>query len=123
VFDSDQGIVLSYVLRERVDDFERVVDRVRGLLSESDNVSQQDMAAGWRMFRAREPGPSNSVVYVWVLEPVTKGADHGIPQLLRVLLPPVEANDLTRRYSESLAGPSGFGLHQRALNLDEVATY
>ena len=117
-FDSDEGIVLNYVLRERTDDFERVVDRVRELLSESADVSHREMAAGWRMFKAREPGPSNSVLYVWLLEPVTKGVDHGVPQLLRVLLPPDEANALTRSYTESLAGPTG--LNQRTLNLDEA---
>ncbi len=116
-FDSDEGIVLTYVLRDRTDDLERVVSRVLELLSESADVSHQEMAAGWRTFKAREPGPSNSVLYVWLLEPVTKGADHGIPQLLRVLLPPDEANALTRTYTESLAGS---GLYQRTLNLDEA---
>ena len=118
-FDADQGLVLSYVLRERTDEFERVVNRVRELLSESADVSHREMVAGWRMFKAREPGPSNSVVYVWFLEPVPEGADYGIPQLLRVLLPE-EATNLTQSYAESLAGS---GLAQRTLNLDEAPTY
>ena len=120
-FDADQGIVLSYVVRERTDDFERVVDRVRELLSESPDISHQEMVAGWRMFKAREPGPSNSVLYLWFLEPVPQGADYEIPQLLQVLLPSDEADDLTQRFADSLAGPSG--LHQRTLNLDEAPTY
>ena len=99
---------------------ERVVNRVRELLSESADTSHREMVAGWRMFKARESGPSNSVLYVWFLEPVLEGADYGIPQLLRVLMPE-EATTLTQSYAESLAGPNM--LTQRALNLDEAPTY
>ena len=40
------------------------------------------MAKGWRFYKAAEPGPGNSVLYVFVIDPVVPGEDYGLGRVL-----------------------------------------
>ncbi len=37
---------------------------------------------GWKIFKAAEPGPNGSVLYVFVMDPAVKGADYGVAKIL-----------------------------------------
>lgn len=51
-------------------------------LQNSDNPERNQQAAGWKVYRAAEPGPNNTVIYVWLIDPVVSGADYSVSQIL-----------------------------------------
>ena len=68
-----------------------------------------------RLFRAREDGPSNSVLYLWLLDPVPPGADYAVRGILDELAPD-EMEGVYQMFSDSFA-------HQQSiLNLDEIVS-
>ena len=112
-FDADHGMMLNYIHRDRTADFERVMQRVRELLTQSSDPLHQETAAGWRLFKAHEDGPNNSVLYVWFVDPAPRGANYAISQIVSELASS-EAESLYETYSGSFAGG------QSVINLDEI---
>ena len=51
-------------------DFERVMRAYGEGLAGSSNAEHNRMAAGFKVYRAVEPGPNNFVVYYWFIDPV-----------------------------------------------------
>ena len=102
VFASEAGVVFTAVKPERVDDFETVLDRLRQALRESTDPERRMQATGWKIFKAAEPGPGGSVLYVFVMDPAVKGADYGVARILADAFP-AEAQDLYRQYVGALA--------------------
>lgn len=94
VFGSDAGVVLTFVTPDKTDDFERVVDRFRAVLEESDDPIRRQQSGNWRIFRSPDPGPAGSVLYVSFMEPVLKGANYGMADILAEELPEDEAEEL-----------------------------
>ena len=74
------------------------------------------MAAGWRIFRAREPGANNSVLYVWFFDPAVPGATYALSDILNQVAP-ADARDLYQTFSESFAGG------QSLVNIDGVMNF
>jgi hypothetical protein len=61
----------------------READRaVREALESSTDPQLQAMAKGWRFYKATEPGPGNSVLYVFVVDPTVPGEDYGLGRVL-----------------------------------------
>jgi hypothetical protein len=100
VFASDSGMVLNFVKPDRTADFEAVIGKLREALQKSEKPERRQEAAGWKVFRAVEPGAGNSVLYVFVIDPAVKGADYTVSTILAEAFP----NDgpaLYRRYSDA----------------------
>ncbi len=72
-FSDDAGMMLNYIRRDRTKDFEAVMARVKEALERSSESSRQRQARVWTVFRGMEPGPDNTVLYVWIMDPVAKG--------------------------------------------------
>ena len=94
VFGSDAGVVLTFVTPDKVDDFEQVLDRFRMVLAESDDPIRRQQSGNWRLFRSPDPGPNGSVLYVSFVEPVLKGANYSIVDIMAEELPEDEAEEL-----------------------------
>jgi hypothetical protein len=111
VFASDAGIIFNAIKADQAKTFETVIERLKQALAASADPARRQQAAGWKTFKAAEPGPASSVLYLFVMDPAVKGADYGVAKILAEAFP-AEAQELYRLYINTFA--SG----QTLLNLD-----
>lgn len=102
VFASESGMIFSAIRADKVTDFEFVLGRLKQALATSTDPVRQKQAAGWRIFKAAEPGPNSSVLYVFVMDPAVKGADYGVARILAESFPD-EVLDLYKLYNGAFA--------------------
>ena len=50
-------------------------------------VDAPAQAKGWRVFKATEPGPNGTVLYVFLLDPTVPGADYALGPILSDAFP------------------------------------
>ena len=94
MFGADAGVVLTFVVPDKTDDFERVLNHLRQVLEQSEDPIRRQQAEHWRVFHSSDPGPNGSILYVSFMEPVLKGADYSIAHILEDELPVPLATDL-----------------------------
>lgn len=116
VFGASAGLILNAVRADGTDDFEIVLARLAEALAASSDPVRRRQAEGWRVFRATEPGPNGSVLYVFVVDPVVPGADYGVARVLAEAFPD-EAGELYALYSGAYADG------QTMLNLEPVEAF
>ena len=95
-------------------DFETVLTKLRAALTDSKDPVRNQQGWGWKIFKAAEPGPNGSVLYVFVMDPAVKGADYGIAKILSEAYPS-EVMELYRMYTGAFA-PAG----QTLVNLQPI---
>jgi hypothetical protein len=81
-FTGPVGLLFNTVRADKAVDFERLVATVRAALEASTDATVQAQAKGWRFYKASEPGPGNSVLYVFVIDPTVPGEDYGLGRIL-----------------------------------------
>jgi len=81
-FTAPVGLLFNTVRADKAVDFERLVAAVRAALEASTDPAIQAQAKGWRFYKASEPGPGNSVLYVFILDPAVPGEDYGLGRVL-----------------------------------------
>jgi hypothetical protein len=81
-FTAPVGLLFNTVRADKALDFERLVASVRKALESSTDPALQAMAKGWRFYKASEPGPANSVLYVFLVDPTVPGEDYGLGRVL-----------------------------------------
>ena len=114
VFAAEQGLIFNAIKPDKVADFETVIARLREALAASKDPVRNRQGWGWKIFKAAEPGPNGSVLYVFVMDPAVKGADYGVARILAEAYP-AEIMDLYRMYSGAFATAG-----QTLLNLGPV---
>ncbi|NOT24662.1 MAG: hypothetical protein HOP16_01050 [Acidobacteria bacterium] len=102
-FTAPAGVIFNAVRPDRVADFEIVMGYLRAALEKSTDPAVQAQARGWRVFKASEPGPNATVLYVFLLDPATPGADYGLGRILSDAYPD-QVQDIWKLYSGALAG-------------------
>jgi hypothetical protein len=105
VFASEQGLIFNAIRPDKVMDFETVLAKLRAALADSKDPVRNQQGWGWKIFKAAEPGPNGSVLYVFVMDPAVKGADYGIAKILSEAYPS-EVMELYRMYTGAFA-PAG----------------
>ena len=108
--------MFNYISQSETENFEAVMRRVGETLQGSENVERPRQAEGWKVYRAKEPGLNDSVLYVWFIDPTVPGADYAVSQILNEAFP-TEVQTLYEQYSES------FAAGQSLINLDEVVEF
>jgi hypothetical protein len=111
VFGGDAAMILNFIKADKTADFEMVVEKLKEGLAKSEKPERKQQAASWKFFKAAEPGPNGSVIYVSIMEPVVKGADYSVSNILAEAFP-TEVQALYKSYSEAFGSPS-----QNMLNL------
>lgn len=106
IFNSDGGVILNFVKADKTADFEMVMGKLKEALAKSDKPERQAQAAGWKYFKATEPGPNGAVIYVFVMDPVAKGAEYSVGNILVEVLGATEGQALYKTYSDSYANPA-----------------
>src|SRR3954464_4409974 len=82
VFPGDGGVVLNFVKQDKTADFEMIMGKVKEALAKSDKPERKQQATGWKIFKASEPGPNGAVIYAFVIDPVVKGGDYSVGNIL-----------------------------------------
>lgn len=103
VFAADAGLIFNPIRPDKVADFEMVIGRLHEALSRSTDASRRKQAAGWKVYKATEPGPNGSVLYVFAMDPAVPGADYTVSKILSEAFPD-ETRDLYRIYTAAFAG-------------------
>ena len=81
-FAAPVGLLFNTVRPDKAVDFERLVSNVRKALESSTDPALKAMAKGWHFYKATEPGPGNSVLYVAIVDPTVPGEDYGLGRVL-----------------------------------------
>jgi hypothetical protein len=97
VFTGDAAIVLNYIKSDKAADFETVMAKVKEALERSPIPARKQQAAGWRIFKSTDAAGEGQVLYVWIIDPVVKGADYSVPKIVSEVFP-TEARTLYDRY-------------------------
>jgi hypothetical protein len=109
-------LIFFPVKADRAADFEKIMAKLNEALATSDDPVRREQAAGWKVFKAVEPGPNASTLYVFVIDPAVKGGDYAFWKTLYESFPE-EVQQLYRLYSAATAGG------QSLLNLQLVESF
>jgi hypothetical protein len=96
-------------------DFELVIAYLQAAFAKSANPQVRAQAAGWRMYKAAEPGPNNTVLYVFWFDPTVTGSDYALGPILSDAYPE-QVEQIWKLYQGALAGAGS----QTLLNLTPV---
>ena len=102
-FDGDSGILIMYIKPDKTADFESAMAKLRDALAKSEKPERRQQAAGWKLYKAAEPGPNGSVTYVNVMSPVLKGAYYTMTKILYETFP-TESQQIFPLLRDSFAG-------------------
>jgi hypothetical protein len=102
VFASDHGLIFNAIRPDKVMDFEIVIDKLRMALANSTDPVRRQQAMGWKIYKAIQPGPNGSVLYVFVMDPAVRGADYGVAKILAEAYP-AEIMELYRMYTTAFS--------------------
>jgi hypothetical protein len=114
-FAGDGALVLNYIKADKTADFEMVVGKIKEALAKTESAERKQQAAGWKIFKAAEPGPGGAVLYVWIIDPVAKGTEYSVSQILTEAFP-AEAAALYKTLADSYSG-------QAIINLTTTADF
>ncbi len=101
-FTAPAGLIFSTVRADRVVDFEMVMGYLQAAFEKSTDERVREQAKGWRVFKVTEPGPNNSVMYVFVIDPTIPGAEYGLGRILADAYPD-QIQEIWKLYTGSLA--------------------
>lgn len=102
-FTAPTGIIFSAVRPDRVVDFEMVIGYLEAALEKSMDSGVRAQALGWRVFKATEPGPNSTVLYVFLIDPTVSGAEYGLGRILSDAYPD-RIQEIWKLYTGALAG-------------------
>ena len=102
VFATEEGLIFNAIRPDKVMDFETVLAKLRAALTNSKDPVRNQQGWGWKIYKVAEPGPNGSVLYVFLMDPVVKGADYGVAKILAEAYPN-EIMDLYRMYTGAFA--------------------
>jgi hypothetical protein len=108
VFGSNTGVVLNFIKPDKTADFEAIVAKLKDALQNSPNATRKEQAASWRVYKSSDPGPAGAVLYVYIVDPVVKGADYGIATILGEAFPADEVPALIKKYTEAYTSGQNF---------------
>jgi hypothetical protein len=108
VFGSTAGVVLNFIKPDKTADFEDVVEKLKDALQNSSNVQRKQQAASWKVYKSPDPGPVGSVLYVYIVDPVVKGADYSVSTILAEAFSAEELAALYKQYTEAYATGQNF---------------
>ncbi|OFW15328.1 MAG: hypothetical protein A3F69_00185 [Acidobacteria bacterium RIFCSPLOWO2_12_FULL_66_10] len=105
VFPGDGGVILNFVKADKTADFETVLGKVKEALAKSEKPERKAQAVGWKVFKATDPGPGGAAIYVFIMDPVAKGAEYSVGNIL-VEAFGAEGQALYKTYSDSYGNPA-----------------
>lgn len=108
VFASNTGVVLNFIKADRTADFESVVAKLKEALQNSADARRKEQGASWRVYKSSDPGPAGAVLYVYIIDPVVKGADYAVATILAEAFAGDELTALVKQYTGAYASGQNF---------------
>jgi hypothetical protein len=104
VFPNDAGMILNFIKPDKTGDFEEVMGKLKEALMKSDKPERKQQAAGWKIFKSPDPAQGGNVLYIFIIDPVLKGADYQVSNILvEGLGNNADTNALYKKYADSYA--------------------
>ena len=94
-------MILNFIKPDKIADFEMVMGKLKEALAKSENPQRKQQAASWKVFKSADPAGANTL-YVYVIDPVVKGADYQVSNIIAEAFP-AEANDILKKYADCYA--------------------
>lgn len=104
MFMSDGSLLINYVKADKTADFEMVMGKVKEALAKSEKPERKEQAAGWKIFKTDLPGPGGAITYFAIVDPVVKGNDYNMRQILTEAFGVADTNTIYRALAESVSG-------------------
>jgi hypothetical protein len=104
MFMSDGSLLINYVKPDKTADFEMVMGKVKEALAKSDKPERKSQAEGWKIFKTDLPGPAGAVTYFAIVDPVIKGGDYNMRQILTEAFGVADTNTIYQTLADSVAG-------------------
>ena len=101
-------MVLNFIKPDKTADFEAVMVKLKEALQKSEKPERKEQAASWKVYKSPDPGPGGSVLYVYIVDPVVKGADYTVATILAEAFPAGELAALYKQYTEAYATGQNF---------------
>jgi hypothetical protein len=101
-FDGDAGLLFMQIKPDKTADFESVMAKLNEALTKTDKPERKQQAAGWKIYKSKEPGANGNVLYVAIINPTLKGADYTVAKILYEVFP-TEVQTIFVTYRDSLA--------------------
>ena len=101
-FPGDSAVVLHYIKADKAADFEAAMQKVKESLQKSQLPERKQQAAGWKVVKSPDPAGEGTVLYLWLIDPVVKGADYGLGKILSESFP-AEAAEIFTKYAAAYA--------------------
>lgn len=95
---------MNPIKTDKTADFELVMTKVREALLKSSNPIRQQQAASWKLLKAAEPGPTASVLYIFLMQPPVANADYTVSRILAEGFP-MEVDALWTKLRDAYAAP------------------
>jgi hypothetical protein len=102
-FGTDAGIVFNIIKPDKTADFEEVLGKLKEALERSEDPVRKQQAAGWKVVKVQEPGPNNTVMYLFIMDPVVKDADYTVSTILAEAYP-TEVQEMWPKFRDAYAG-------------------
>jgi hypothetical protein len=102
-FTGEAGLIFNQIKPDHTADFEMVIGRLRDALHKSEDPVRHQQAESWKVFRSAEPGQGGAVLYIFVIDPVIRGAEYDPMRILAEVYP-TEVHDLYEKFKEAYIG-------------------
>ena len=106
MFMSDASLLINYVKPDKTADFEMVMNKVKEALAKSEKPERKAQAEGWKVFKTDLPGPGGAITYFVIVDPVIKGNDYNMRQILTEAFGVGDTNTIYKTLADSVAGQS-----------------
>ena len=104
MFMSDGSLLINYVKPDKTADFEMVMGKIKEALAKSEKPERKAQAEGWKIFKTDLPGPGGAVTYFAIVDPVIKGNDYNMRQILTEAFGVADTNTIYKTLADSVAG-------------------
>jgi hypothetical protein len=101
-FPGDAAIVVHYIKADKAADFEAAMAKLKEALQKSQSPERKQQAAGWKVLKSPDPAGEGQVAYLWIIDPVVKGADYSVSKIVSEVFPS-EALAIYTSYAGSYA--------------------
>ena len=119
-FSGDIALWTVAIKPDKTAAFEDIMTRVHEALMKSSDPQRQQQAAGWKVMKIEKPLADGNIAYVHVINPVVKGADYTVMQILYDAFPD-ERQALYEKYREAFAANLSLATGPVALDLGKAA--
>jgi hypothetical protein len=117
-FTGASGAFMYQIKSDQTAAFEELMTKVKDALSKSDNPVRKQQLAGWKVFKAAEPGAGGNALYLALADPAVPAAEY---DPLVILSESLGTNAGTPENQEMLKKYAGAFAQVSRLNLTPIA--